>query len=103
MPRAVLMIFGLVLIGCSGKTLHVESDTSWAGTIDRFGTVDGHGNAQYDIGGLTGQVCWQIGKTTSVGTLRAYSDDDTWFGLGSEVDGDATTTAPAGVVQGCSQ
>lgn len=103
MPRAVLLIFALALVGCSDKTLHVESDTSWAGTIDRFGTVDGHGNSQYDLGGVAGQVCWQIAKTTSAGTLRAYSDDATWFGLGTEVDGDATTTAPAGGVQGCSQ
>ena len=103
MPRAVLLIGAFVLIGCTDKTLHVESDTSWAGTIDQFGPVDGHGNAQYDIGGVTGEVCWKIAKTTTAGTLRAYADDKTWFGLGSEVDGEATTTAPAGEVQGCSQ
>ena len=103
MPRAVLLIGAFVLIGCTDKTLHVESDTSWAGTIDRFGGVAGQGNAQYDLGGVAGQVCWKIAKTTTAGTLRAYADDKTWFGLGTEVDGEATTTAPAGEVQGCSQ
>ena len=111
MPRAVLLIGAFVLIGCTDKTLHVESDTSWAGTlgvvwptVDVPATIHGHGNAQYTLGGLgAGEVCWKIAKTTSAGTLRAYADDKTWFGLGSEVDGEATTTAPAGEVTGCTQ
>jgi hypothetical protein len=103
MARPALWVMLGMLTACSGKTLHVESDTSWAGTIDHFGTIDGHGNAQYDVGGVTGRICWSISKTTSAGILRAYTDDDTWFGLGSEVDGEATTTAPGGVVAGCSQ
>jgi hypothetical protein len=93
----------LSLTACSGKTLHVESDTSWAGVVDQFGVIEGHGNAQYDLGSTHGRVCWQIVKTTTTGTLRVYADDDTWFGLGSEVDGESSTTAPAGGVEGCSQ
>lgn len=93
----------LVLSACSGKTLHVESDTSWSGSVDQFGPIQGHGNAQYDLGDSHGRVCWKIDKATSVGVLRAYADDDTWFGLGSEIDGEASTTAPSGSVEGCSQ
>ena len=103
MRRLALWAVVLSLSACSGKTLHVESDTTWSGTVDHFGPVSGRGNAQYDIGGVTGQICWQIAKTTSAGLLRVYSDDDTWFGLGSEVDGDSSTIAPGGAVEGCSQ
>lgn len=103
MPRPALWVMLGLLTACSGKTLHIESDTSWAGAIDKFGPVAGHGNEQFDIGGEKGQLCWHIAKTTSAGILRVYSDDDTWFGLGSEVDGDSTTTAPSGAVEGCSQ
>ncbi|MGH7497481.1 MAG: hypothetical protein ACREL3_01360 [Gemmatimonadales bacterium] len=93
----------IVLSACSGKTLHVESDTSWAGAVDQFGAVQGSGNAQYDLGDTHGLICWKIAKATSAGVLRVYSDDDTWFGLGSEIDGEASTTAPSGEVEGCSQ
>lgn len=100
-----LLLWGVVvaLSACSGKTLHVESDTSWSGTVDQFGAVQGSGNAQYDLGDTHGQVCWTIGKVTTAGILRVYADDDTWFGLGSEVDGESSTTAPSGAVEGCSQ
>ena len=98
-----------MLSACSGKTLHVESDTSWSGSVDQFGSVEGHGNAQYDLGATHGQVCWKIDKATTAGVLRAYADDDTWFGMhvnlgmGSEIDGESSTTAPSGSVEGCSQ
>lgn len=93
----------LLLCGCSGKTLVVESDTSWAGTIDRVGTVAGRGGKEFGLGGLQGEVCWTLAKSTALGTLRAYAKDDTWFGLGSQVDGDAVTTAANGQVTGCAQ
>lgn len=93
----------LLLCGCSGKTLVVESDTSWAGEIDRQGTVAGTGGHEFALGGYQGEVCWTLAKTTSLGTLRAYARDDTWFGLGSQVDGEAVTTAPNGQVAGCAQ
>jgi hypothetical protein len=92
----------LLLCACDGKTLIVESDTSWAGTIGATDVSD-QGNAQFDISGSTGQVCWTLAKTTSQGTLRAYAKDDTWFGLGSEIDGESTTIAPNGTVTGCAQ
>lgn len=98
-----LLLGMLLLCGCSGKTLVVESDTSWSGEIDRVGSVAGRGDGEFDLGGLHGEVCWTLAKTTSLGTLRAYARDDTWFGLGSETDGEAVTTAPNGRVQGCAQ
>jgi hypothetical protein len=98
------LCLGLILVcACSGKTLVVESDTSWSGTIDRLGTVAGRGGREFGLGGLQGEVCWTLVKTTSLGTLRAYARDETWFGLGAEVDGDASTTAPNGQVAGCAQ
>lgn len=97
-------ILGVALLcGCSGKTLVIESDTSWSGTIERVGEIAGRGGREVGLSGLNGEVCWSIAKTTSLGTLRAYSRDETWFGLGTEVDGDAVTTAPSGRVEGCSQ
>jgi hypothetical protein len=103
MKRALLWLGVVLLAGCSGKTLHVESNTTWAGNIDKYGAVAGQGNAAFDLGDIYGEVCWKIGKTAPIGVLRAYSDDDTWFGLGSEVDGDQTTTLANGEVTGCSQ
>ena len=97
------LLGALLLCGCSGKTLVVESDTSWAGTIDRFGNVAGTGGREIGLGGVHGEVCWTLIKRTSIGTLRAYARDDTWFGLGSQVDGEAVTTAANGQVQGCAQ
>lgn len=101
MPRLFWSV--VLLCGCSGKTLVIESDTGWSGTIDRFGDVAGRGAKEFGLGGFQGEVCWSIVKTTALGTLRAYARDDTWFGLGSQVDGEAATTAPNGRVQGCAQ
>ena len=42
-------------------------------------------------------------KQSDGGTLRVYADDDTWFGLGSQIDGEQTTQAPHGAVRGCAQ
>ena len=89
------------LCACSSKELVVESDTEWQGTIDQFGTVKGRGNARYDISDGDGEICWTFQKKTSLGTLRVYADDGTWFDLGSEIDGEQTTTAPDGQVTGC--
>ena len=102
--KRLLLWFGVgLLVGCSDKTLVVQSNTVWSGTVDQFGAISGRGNGSFDLGSTYGQVCWTITKETVVGILRAYSDDKTWFGLGSEVDGDQTTTEPNGKVTGCSQ
>ncbi len=93
----------LLLSACGGKTLVVESDTSWTGHVDHLGTVAGRGDREFGLGEFRGEVCWTLAKTTSLGTLRAYARDDTWFGLGSQVDGDASTTAANGQVAGCAQ
>lgn len=91
----------LLLTACGGKTLVIESDTSWALTLDSYGTVTSRGNATYDV--KVYPACWTVTKTDSLGTLRAYVETSTWMGLGNEVDGLATTSEPGGVVSGCTQ
>ena len=93
----------LLLCACDKTTLVVESDTSWAGEVDGLGQVADRGTARFELPNAKQELCWSIQKTSSAGTLRAYAEDDTWFGLGSQVDGEATTTAPNGSVQGCAR
>lgn len=93
----------LLLCGCSGKTLVIDSDTAWAGEVDRIGSLDGRGHEEIGLSGFKDEVCWSIAKTTEDGTLRVYARDDTWFGLGEEIDGEAVTTAPHGRVGGCAR
>lgn len=90
----------LILAACGGKTLVVDSDTSWQGTADGLGQVAGRGEGRMELPDLD-EICWTLAKTTDAGTLRAYAETSTWFGLGSDVSGEATTTAPAGSVSGC--
>jgi hypothetical protein len=98
--------FGLTLLvlltGCGGTTLVVESDTSWAGSVDGFGSISGRFRAEYDLGDADGK-CWTVSKTTEAGTLRAYSKTSEWFGLGNQVSGESKTTEPMGTVTGCVQ
>jgi hypothetical protein len=91
-----------LLMGCGGTTLVVESDTSWAGSVDRYGAIAGRLRAEYDLGDAAG-TCWTVSKTTEAGTLRAYAKTSEWFGLGDEVSGESTTTQANGVVTGCVQ
>jgi hypothetical protein len=93
----------VLLCACDKTTLVIESDTSWAGEVDGVGQVADRGHARFELPNSKTENCWSIHKTSSAGTLRAYAEDDTWFGLGSEVDGEATTTAPNGAVQGCAR
>jgi hypothetical protein len=88
------------MMGCGGTTLVVDSDTSWAGSVDGYGTIAGHLKAEYDLPAGGGQ-CWTISKATEAGTLRVYSKTSEWFGLGNEVSGESTTTQPMGTVTGC--
>jgi hypothetical protein len=92
----------VLLTACGGTTLVVESDTSWAGTVDGFGPISGRLKAEYDLGDASGK-CWTISKTTEAGTLRVYSKTSEWFGLGNQVSGESTTTDPMGTVTGCVQ
>lgn len=98
--------YGLALLvlvmGCGGTTLVVESDTSWAGSVDGSGAIAGRYRAEYDLAGAAG-TCWTVSKTTEAGTLRVYSRTSEWFGLGDEVSGESTTTEPMGTVTGCVQ
>jgi hypothetical protein len=93
----------VLLCACNKTTLVVESDTSWAGSIEGVGQVADRGDARFELPDLKRESCWELRKTSSAGTLRAYAEDDTWFGLGSEIDGEAVTTAPNGVVRGCAR
>jgi hypothetical protein len=93
----------VLLCACNKTTLVVESDTSWAGSIEGVGQVADRGDARFELPDLKRESCWELRKTSSAGTLRAYAEDDPWFGLGSEIDGEAVTTAPNGVVRGCAR
>jgi hypothetical protein len=94
----------ITLIACGEDTVVVvESDTVWRGDIESYGTVQGRGNAEFDISEAKEEICWTFVKQSEHGTLRVYADDDTWLGLGSQVDGEQTTTAPNGQVQGCAR
>jgi len=91
-----------LLTGCGGTALVIESDTSWAGSVDNYGAISGQGKAEYDLGDA-GRSCWTLAKTTEAGTLRVYSRTSQWFGLGDEVNGESRTSAPMGTVTGCVQ
>lgn len=93
----------LLLAACDGKVLVIESDTSWEGSISYGGPIEGSGNASIDLSDVPTDVCWVVKKTTELGTLRVYLEDENWFGLTDEVDGDQTTSEPEGEVQGCNE
>ena len=103
MRRAALLpiISTLFIAGCGGRVVHIESDTSWTGTIDGIGQVSGRGGQTFALDAVSTPVCWTITKSTSAGTLRVYSEASTWFGLGEDVEAEQTTTAPNGQVTGC--
>jgi hypothetical protein len=88
------------VMGCGGTTLVVDSDTSWTGSVDGYGAISGRLSAEYDLRAGGGQ-CWTVSKATEAGTLRVYSKTSEWFGLGTEVNGESTTTQPMGTVTGC--
>jgi hypothetical protein len=91
-----------LLMGCGGTTLVVESDTSWAGSVEGYGAISGRLKAEYDLGDAAG-ACWTVSKTTEAGTLRVYAETSQWFGLGNQVSGEATTAQAMGTVTGCVQ
>lgn len=96
-------VLSLVLLGCGDKTLYVESNAPWEGTVDGVGSVSGTGNEDFDVSEQDGEICWTLRKTTLAGTLRAYVEDESMFGLGVAVEGLETTTQPYGEVGGCSE
>jgi hypothetical protein len=91
----------LVIAGCGDRVIHIESDTSWSGTIDGVGAVSGRGGKTFALDAVSSPVCWTITKTTEAGTLRVYSEASTWFGLGEDIEAEQTTTEPNGDVTGC--
>jgi hypothetical protein len=98
---ASVLTLSLALAACGGKTLVVESDTEWAGTAGGVGDVAGRGSARYGLDPNADESCWSLSKLTEAGTLHAYAETSTWFGLGSDVSGEMKTSAPMGSVQGC--
>jgi hypothetical protein len=103
MTRLIAWVAAAALLSaCGKKELVIESNTTWSGTIERIGTVTGRYSTRYELD-VKDQVCYTFTKTSSYGVLRVYTIDDTWLGLGSEVDGDDFTTEPNGQVQGCTQ
>jgi hypothetical protein len=104
--RLVPALLCLLLAACGGRTLVVESDTEWSGTLDAYGNISGRGTARYELDargltGSSGQTCWSVTKTTEAGTLHAYVEESTWFGLGNQVSAESVTKVPNGVVGGC--
>jgi hypothetical protein len=89
-----------MLIGCDQRTLVVESNTSWEGSVDDFGPISGQGNSSIDVGRASRGFCWTIGKRTDAGTLRVFLDDKSTFGV-TEFRGEQTTNEPFGEVRGC--
>ncbi len=100
---AVPLVAALLLASCGEQILHIESDTSWTGTIDGS-LVSGRGAYEGRLPNRTagrGSVCWSIEKDSDAGTLKAWVEQGTFFGLGNVVESEMTTTAPHGVVSGC--
>lgn len=91
------------LMGCDSKELVIQSNTGWEGTVAGIGTIAGQGNDVIDLSDAPSDVCWELRKTTSAGVLRAYLRDETWFGLGTEYDGDQATSEPGGQIGGCNR
>lgn len=97
------LVAALLLASCGEQVLHIESDTAWSGTVGTS-AVSGRGSWEGRLPARTparGQVCWRIQKGTDAGTLRAWVEQGTFFGLGNVVESEMTTTAPHGVVSGC--
>ncbi|MGH7585474.1 MAG: hypothetical protein ACREMH_04440 [Gemmatimonadales bacterium] len=104
MPRPRWVCAALVslgLLGCGDKTLFVESNAPWEGTVDGVGAVTGESNGDFDVSEVDGEVCWTLRKTTMAGVLRAYVEDEGAFGLGTNIEGLETTNEPYGEVTGC--
>ena len=67
--KPLLAVIMVALIACNEDTVvMVESDTAWRGDIEQYGTVEGRGNAQFDISEGTDKKCWTFQKLTSGGT-----------------------------------
>ena len=98
---AVPVAASLLLAGCGDSVVHVESDTTWAGTVGGS-QVSGRGDESFTLpADGSASRCASIHKTTEAGTLRVVIEQSTWFGLGNTVDFEGTTTAPMGAVSGC--
>jgi hypothetical protein len=96
-PLYALPLLAL-LAACADGEVHVESDTSWQGTIDGIGAVEGTGDRVFEVS-VGDDTCWQLTKTGPNGVLRAYGREKTI--LGTDIADDATTTEPGGTVAGC--
>lgn len=89
----------LLLTSCNDLVARIESDTAWTATVGG-NEVTGRGNEQFTLAGR-GNRCVTVRKATEAGTVRLVIEQGTFFGLGSMVDFEGSTTAAFGSVSGC--
>lgn len=95
------LVASIFLASCGDTVVRIESDTTWAGTIEG-NNVSGRGDATFTMSANgAGGNCVTIRKTTEAGTLRVIIEQATWFDLGNEIHFEGTTTEPMGTVTGC--
>src|SRR4051812_7026771 len=101
--RRLIVALALGSAACQSRTLEIESNTQWSGSIGGNGseTIQGSGNRSIDIGTEGGSYCWAIQKQTRTGSLRVYVKAHTITGTDNQ--GDASTSADFGVVSGCAE
>jgi hypothetical protein len=95
----VPVVAALLLTSCNDLVARIESDTSWTATVEG-NVVTGRGNEQFTLNGRNNR-CVTVQKTTEAGTVRLIIEQGTFFGLGSMVDFEGTTTTAFGSVSGC--
>ena len=100
MFRSLLILATASLAACQSKTLEIESDTQWSGSVGGTSsrTIDGSGNSSVDID-ANDTICWDFQKQTQGGRLRVYAKVHSI--TGNDRDGDETTTAQFGIASGC--
>jgi hypothetical protein len=95
------LLFVALTAGCTSRTLEVESNTSWSGSLGpgtSSASIQRSGNYSLDIGN-TDTYCWVLQKETRTGSFRVYAKVHTITGVDRQDD--ETTTADFGVVSGC--
>jgi hypothetical protein len=100
----------VLLLGCGGTEVVLESNTSWWGDIcvtpycpvsaTSAHELRGSGNKSFPQDGQSGdQVCYWFGNLTDTGYVRVYIKDDSIFG--SDNHEDHKSSASHGAVSGC--
>jgi hypothetical protein len=97
-PLQAVLLVPFILAACADGEVHVESDTSWEGTVEGIGAVEGTGDRIFEVT-VGDDTCWRLTKTGPNGVLRAYGRTKSLFG--TDITDDATTTRAGGTVAGC--